>query len=654
MRPQDSLLRWLPGVLLAFLLVLHALGVADLAPVRQLDAAIHDLRVRQSGSRPPPAQIAVIDIDDASLGEIGRWPWSRAQLADLIERLFVDHGVAVVGLDIILAEADLSSGLPVLQAWADGPLKDDAAFQALLRSRRAELDPDARLADTLQRRPVVLGFHVEARPDTRRAGALPSPLTRAPATATLPRFESFGGNLARFAQAARGAGFLDSWVDPDGVRRRAPLLAAIDRQVYGAFALEVLRVGLQARDVRVLEQGGHAVAVELAGPAGVRRLPLGRHAGVVLPFAGVGGQVRAVSAVDVLRSRVPIGSLRGHWVIVGTSAAGLGDRHATPVAEYMAGVQVHANLLGALRDGPVATEPRWAPWLEAATLVTLLLLITPLAWRRMWPAAAMAAGLLVLLVGANATLWFQGHWAVPLAGPLLLLLALVGWRLVYGRVWEQRDRRRLEALFGLYVPPELVEHMSRDPGHYDMRGRNAELTVLFADLRGFTRLSEQLAPADLAALMNDFLSAMTDIVRQHGGTLDKYIGDAVMAFWGAPVDDPAHATHAVAAGQAMLARMADLNAGFARRGWPALSLGIGINSGVMVVGDLGSRHRRAYTVLGDAVNVAARLQESTPRFGVDLLLGEATRDRLSAERCRLVATAQLRGRAAPVTIYTLA
>ncbi len=319
----------------------------------------------------------------------------------------------------------------------------------------------------------------------------------------------------------------------------------------------------------------------------------------------------------------------------------------------MPGVQAHALLLAALLERRLPHVPAWA---AAGTVATLLVLwggLLPLGRVRLRIAAAWTAAALGLLFVLQAAAWTGAQLALPAAAPLLLVLGCFGWRVVHGLVWEQRERRRIERLFGQYVPPELVSRMSRDARHYDMQGRSADLTVLFADLRGFTRLSESLPPPELAELMNAFFTAMADIVRAHRGTLDKYIGDSVMAFWGAPVDDPAHAEHALEAARAMRAALPPLNRCFAQRGWPALSLGIGINSGTMIVGDLGSRDRRAYTVLGDTVNVAARLQEQTTAFGVDILLGAGTQQRLPAGLVHPLGTARLRGRQAPVAVYGL-
>jgi adenylate cyclase len=247
-------------------------------------------------------------------------------------------------------------------------------------------------------------------------------------------------------------------------------------------------------------------------------------------------------------------------------------------------------------------------------------------------------------LAASALAWTRLHaWVAP-TGLVLLPVALVAAHLAlsYGAV--SSARRRLTELFGQYVPPELVAQMSRNPERYSLSSRSAELTVMFADVRDFTRIAQQLPPEQLSASMNLLMSHLTDIVRQHRGTLDKYIGDAVMAFWGAPLDDPDHARHAVDAGQAMLERLPVLRAELARLGWPDVDLSIGINTGTMVVGDMGSRHRRAYTVMGDAVNVAARLQARCASEGLQLVMGDATRRALGDRPCRSLGAWQVRGR----------
>ncbi|CAB3787865.1 hypothetical protein LMG28614_02596 [Paraburkholderia ultramafica] len=234
------------------------------------------------------------------------------------------------------------------------------------------------------------------------------------------------------------------------------------------------------------------------------------------------------------------------------------------------------------------------------------------------------------VVGADIALWRYGSWALPIAALLIAIGTLFVLNMSYAYFVESGAKRKFAKLFGQYVPPELVEEMSRNPESYSMTGRRAELTVLFCDVLGFTAIAETLEPEQLALLMNEYLGTMTAAIRQQRGTLDKHMGDAIMAFWGAPVDDSEHARHAVTAALDMRTALVELNRTLEARGWPTLSIGIGINTGPMTVGDMGSAVRKAYTVLGDAVNVAARLEGLTRHYKVDVIVGEATRERVSA------------------------
>jgi adenylate cyclase len=258
---------------------------------------------------------------------------------------------------------------------------------------------------------------------------------------------------------------------------------------------------------------------------------------------------------------------------------------------------------------------------------------------------------LLLVVGAQAAAWVWAGWVLPMASLLLLPLSLL---LAHGLLAYRHatgNRLQLATLFGQYVPPELVDRMSLEPGRYTMRSRSTELTVLFADVHGFSGLAEHMPPAELGAMMNMIFSHLTDVVREHRGTLDKYIGDSVMAFWGAPLDDPDHAERAVAAALAMRQRLPTLHAEMATHAWPPLDINIGVNTGTMVVGDMGSRHRRAYTVMGDAVNMAARVQALCSQFGLGLVIGDATQQSLSGVLCLALGHVKVRGRDAPIQVW---
>ena len=267
-------------------------------------------------------------------------------------------------------------------------------------------------------------------------------------------------------------------------------------------------------------------------------------------------------------------------------------------------------------------------------------------------ATVVGAIVLLLLLSVNFSFWHAANVVLPLANGMIAIVLLYAMNMSWGYFVESRTKRQLTGLFGQYVPPELVEEMSRDPEHYSMAGRKAELTVLFSDIRGFTTISEGLEPNELATLMNEYLGAMTLIVRKHRGTLDKYIGDAIMAFWGAPVDDPEHARNALLTGLEMHVALQELNKDLVARGWPALKIGVGVNTGPMTVGDMGSSVRQSYTVMGDAVNLGSRLEGITKQYGVGMIAGESTRELLKKEFVfRELDRVRVKGKVDPVGIF---
>ena len=306
---------------------------------------------------------------------------------------------------------------------------------------------------------------------------------------------------------------------------------------------------------------------------------------------------------------------------------GVYDLRSTPVGEVYPGVEVHASLLSGLLDGRTLVQPDWSRGYEVLQLLVVAAILL-VALPRLAPLAAIAATLAVALALLGLDLWLHrtAHLVLPLATALVLTAAIYAIATSWGYVVEGRRRRSLARLFGSYVPPELVAQMARDPQPHDMRAENRVLSVMFCDMRNFTRISEALPPDELRLLINRFFSAMTLAIRAERGTLDKYIGDAIMAFWGAPLRDEAHAERAVRAALAMVGQLGPLNAELAQRGLPAIGLGIGINTGLVCVGDMGSEVRRSYTVMGDAVNLASRIEALTRLYGVDVLVGESTRD----------------------------
>jgi adenylate cyclase len=390
-----------------------------------------------------------------------------------------------------------------------------------------------------------------------------------------------------------------------------------------------------------------------AAGGGVMRIPVDENAATLIPYRGYQGSFPYISITDVLNDRIPKEQLAGRVIVIGTTAPGLMDLRATPVGAAYPGVEIHANLIAGMLEGLIKHKPPYIlgadvllVLVSGAVMVFLLPMLSP------FRATLVGLGVLLLAVSVNLGFWHVSNVVLPLANGVIVIMLLYAMNMSWGYFVESRTKRQLTGLFGQYVPPELVEEMSRDPENYSMAGRKAELTVLFSDVRGFTTISEGLEPDELAALMNQYLGAMTVVVRKHRGTLDKYIGDAIMAFWGAPVDDPEHAKHAIETGLEMHVALHELNKDLMARGWPELKIGIGVNTGPMTVGDMGSPVRQSYTVMGDAVNLGSRLEGITKQYGVGFIAGEATRDLVKKEFVfRELDRVRVKGKDEPVGIY---
>lgn len=655
-------MRYAVGLLLLAAMVSHDARWMPVDVAAPLDRLLYDARLRLTMPNSIDPRIVIVDIDEKSLKEAGRWPWPRDRMARLVDRLFDAYRVRLLGFDVVMAEPDDSGGLPVLEQLGEREFKGNTQYQAGLARLRPALDHDALFAASLRGRPVVLGYYFSNEGAT--SGALPPPALPASLLAgrdiAVTNWRDYGGNLAALQQAAAGAGHFNPIIDPDGSIRRVPLLARHRGEYYEAFSLALVRAYLNAD--RLAPRFGLAAAdadyaaveslVLSNGRGRLRDIAVDQNLAAWVPYRGPARSFTYFSASDVLAARVAPEQLLGKIVIVGTSAPGLRDARTTPVGEVYPGMELHANLVSAMLDGRVKQRPQYA---DAAELMLLLaaglLMIFAFPWRSpLWSGTA-TVGMLAGLVLGDLALWQYGGWILAPAATLLLCVLLYGWNTAYGYFIETRAKGQILRRFGQYVPPELVSKMSRDPSRYNMDSRKAELTVLFSDVRDFTSISERLPPEQLARFMNQYLGAMTHVIRRHGGTLDKYIGDAIVAFWGAPVDDPQHARNAVLAALDMQAELLRLNQSLVEQGWPALQVGIGINTGQMTVGDMGSSVRLAYTVMGDAVNLGARLESKSKEYGVGIIVGQATQAASAGIVYRELDRIQVKGKDAAVTIY---
>jgi len=662
---RKHLPRFILGALILAALLGHAAKLYQIGFVTHLDAFIYDTKVRLTMPNTVDERIVILDIDEKSLAEVGRWPWNRERMSTLMTKLFDEHGITQLGFDVVFAEPDDSSGLKSLEKLAHGDLREVGSFQNSLRELRPQLDYDARFAETIKGKQIVLGYYFSNRPDGVSTGAIGEPAlppgTFGGRNVPVVSWSSYGGNLPEFQKAARSSGHFNPLIDPDGVARRVPLLAEYNGAYYESLALAMTRALIGATKIVPGygddgASGRDYVGVEwldLPTPRGTVQIPVDENLATLIPYRGEQGSFRYVSAADILGDRIKQGELAGKVMLVGTTAPGLMDLRSTPVGSTYAGVEIHANLIAGFLDGTIKHKPSYVLGADVILLLLfggVMVFLLPL----LSPAKGTLATLVVLglALGINLGVWQYEHVLLPLAGTLVLIATLYAMNMSWGYFVESRAKRQLTGLFGQYVPPELVDEMARDPENYSMAGRKAELTVLFSDVRGFTTISEGLQPDQLATLMNLYLGAMTTVIRRHRGTLDKYIGDAIMAFWGAPVDDPQHAKNAVVTALEMQQALLELNKDLLAKGWPELKIGVGVNTGTMTVGDMGSPVRQSYTVMGDAVNLGSRLEGITKQYGVGIIVGEGTRDLVKKDFVfRELDLVKVKGKDKPVGIF---
>ena len=648
--------------------LMHASGVLPIGVLQRLDDIIYDARLRATMPQTIDERIVIVDIDEKSLAEIGRWPWSRNKLAELVDELFERQKTALLGFDLVFAEEDDSSGLKKLRLLAQNELRDQAGFTEKLAQIQTSLDYDALFAKSIKNRPVVMGYYLTSDRDGRVSGVLPAPAMDADALRGRPiKFTSwngFGANIELLAKAAPIGGFFNSITEGDGVVRSIPLLAEYKGQYYESLSLAIFRLlaGLpkvepgfpQEKFLSRSYQGLESILLSQAGKT--LAIPVDHRVATLVPFRGnggvSGGSFRYISAADLLAKRIAPGQLSGKIVLLGTTAPGLLDLRVTPVGETYPGVETHANVISGLLDGKVFVKPDYAVGFEVVILILsglLLALTLPL----LSAPKAVAASTVVIsaLVGLNFWLYLSFGLVLPLASALVMALTAFALNMSYGYFVESKSKRDLANLFGTYVPPELVDEMVKDAASYNMKATTKEMTVMFCDMRGFTQMSETMEPTQLQALLNTVFSRLTDQIRSNRGTIDKYMGDCVMAFWGAPVDTPDHASLAVKTAFEMSNAIRKLNEEHRGKGLPEIGVGIGLNTGTMCVGDMGSDIRRSYTVIGDSVNLGSRLEGLSKTYGVDIVVSESTRQLVSDFAWQELDKVRVKGKDNAVSIF---
>ncbi len=620
------------GVALA-LFAMHISGTPRLELIDRVENYLYDVRIRLTMPGTVDERIVIIDIDEASQVELGQWPWPRNTLAAIVDTLFDDYGIAVLGLDALFAEAEETSAERVIAELARSPVADDAAVRGELDRLRESLDSNYRFAESLIARDIVTGFVFKdflGDGEPEATGVLPEPIIQSGdlTNVSVPFVEAVGftGNLPDLQGNAAAGGFFDSpLIDADGVFRRAPLVQRYQGDLYPSLALAVARVALGTPPVGLSfaeHAEGRLTGIELEHfRLGDELIPVNQQVAVYIPFRGPQESFQFISAKDVLNGTVPAAALNGKIALLGASAAGLLDLRSTPVGQRYIGVEAHANLVAGLLDNNIRQQPAYSDGLEFFQLF-IIALLTALLLPRLAPVTALAFAIAIVIGAMTINLWMWSALGliVPIASLLAYTLVATMLQITYRFFVEQRNKRHLSHIFGQYVPPSLVDEMDETGEEISLEGETREMSVLFSDVRGFTTISEGLDAKELTHLMNEFLTPFTGAIQKHRGTIDKYMGDAVMAFWGAPLPDEQHARNALLAAFDMLAAVEALDVPFQERGWPAIRVGVGIASGEMNVGNMGSEFRIAYTVMGDTVNLGSRLEGLTKQYGVDIIV----------------------------------
>ena len=630
--------------------------------IDQIENIAYDARVILSTKESVDDRIVIVDIDEKSLSQIGRWPWGRDKLAVMTNKLFDHYKVELVGFDVVFAEPDNSSGLQILDKLARNEFKGVTQYQQRLKQIRSSLDYDQLFIESLKDRPVILGYFFESFTEGEeviKVGKLPKPVFSAKEFAGTdfdpPAAEGYGASLESITDSAYRAGHFNPYLDEDGSVRRVPLFYEFNDNYYESLSLAMLRYIMKSESVDPV-YGFNFYLSNYNSPdyfkVGNRKIPVDKHSNVLIPYRGKEASFPYVSAVDVINGEVDKEILHDKYIFVGSSAKGLFDLRNTPVQSAFPGVEIHANLISGVFDNRVKEKPYYILGGEVMILVILGLLMA-LVVTTLSPLTATLTtlGVLLFVFILNFVAWTQMNLVIPIAASILMILAMFLLDMSYGFFITKRGERQIAGLFGQYIPPELVEEMSNDPSRYTLEAEVRELTVLFSDIRSFTSISEAMDAKDLSDLLNEYLTPMTNIIQKYRGTIDKYIGDAVMAFWGAPINHPEHAKLAIDAAMEMLTTLKQMNKGFIAKGWPELKIGIGLNTGPMRVGDMGSDFRKAYTVMGDAVNLGSRLEGMTKQYGVELLVSEYTKQAVPDYLFRELDKIRVKGKDEPVIIY---
>jgi adenylate cyclase len=607
-----------------------------------------------------PTPVLVLDIDDTSIEELGQWPWPRHTFAEIVDTL-TEYGAASIAFDILFSEPDRTSPTQITNAWPSLEASPEAA-EAIM----ALPDHDEQFANAIRRSNVVLGLALtpegrnrlpEAKVGFVFAGSDPLPFA--------PNYRGVVSNLEVLEKAANGNGSFNVAIENDGIIRRVPLVFGFEGKLFPSLIAEALRTAQGAKSIAVKTSNasgsgsfGQATGITTV-KIGRMNVPTAKDGSVLVHYTRT-APGRTISIADIFDPGFDRTSIEGKIILIGTSAAGLKDQRATPLNPLEAGVNIHAEALEQIILGKYLHRPDWA---DGAELMAILffgsLLVFSLQFFGVRLSAAIVFFFVSCLLSASWLAFVRLDWLVD---PIYLSFTSAAIFLSYAfqiYMETESEKRGIRSAFGLYLSPHLVEQLAEDPEKLQLGGEQKELTILFADIIGFTSISENLEPHALTSFMNNYLSPMTEVILESGGTIDKYIGDAIMAFWNAPLDDKEHARNACSAVVNMHVKLQELNnlleaeAREAGKRFVPIRIGVGLNTGEVCVGNLGSIQRFDYSVMGDVVNTASRLEGQTRPYGFDTIVGENTHSQADDFAMIEIDLIRVKGKNRPVRIFAL-
>ncbi|MBN1850272.1 MAG: adenylate/guanylate cyclase domain-containing protein [Deltaproteobacteria bacterium] len=656
-------------------LIIFAMGISLF---ESIELKTYDLRLLSRGTEKPSPQIVLAAIDEKSLDVEGRWPWPRSKIAAVIDLLSED-GAKVIGFDMGFIEPDENSRLQLLNELEKKirALKiEDANLMTFLEKSKLDADNDLALANAIKRSKaeIVLGywfymektfinFEIDDEKLKKQAQLISNsryPITYENADLYVDPFQTAYApepNIEILSIAAKSSGYLNHVPDlegdsRDGIIRSFTLIVKCGQEIYSPLSIQAVWNYLDQPQLMV-----RAASYGIDILMGDRLIPLDENGRILLNFLGPEKTFPYYSVSDILHNQFNEGTFKDKIVIVGATALGLGDTVNTPfstTAEYP-GPEIHATIIDNILKKDFLHKPQWTKIYDVLAIL-LLGLFSGFVIQRLDAIKGIIFTLSLFIIHILAGTWLftQFDLWVNIVYPLLALILIYTCLTLYRYFTEEVERKKIRSAFSYYVSSSVANEMLKSPEKLKLGGDKKDLSVLFSDIRGFTTISEGLTPEELVHLLNEYLTVMTDIVFKYDGTLDKYMGDAIMAIYGAPVDKPDHPSRACNSALDMMENLKKLNEKWIREGKKPLDIGIGINTGMMMVGNMGSAQRFDYTVMGDAVNLGSRLEGTNKVYNTHILISESTHERVKNEFvCMELDSVRVKGKNLPVNIFEL-